>query len=261
MPGFAKLFSTIITSSVWSARDKVRIMWITVLAIADANGYVSASVPGLADIARMSVEDAQAAVDELCAPDPFSRSKEHEGRRLIPCEGGWLIVNYRKYREHRDSGDRRQQNREAQQRWRERQRKAEKPRPDKRKAPAKNGKFDLDSTEFKLAQLLFDLIRERKPDHKPPNLQSWAKDIDLMIRRDHRAPERIRQVMEWAQHDTIPRGNGFCWANNILSASKLREKFDRLELDMGTSVPAESLTHDATDEELERLSAQMRPRP
>lgn len=44
-----------------------------------------------------------------------------------------------------------------------------------------------------------------------------------MIRLDKRSPERIAQLICWAQHDEF-------WMLNILSMDKLREKFDALEL-------------------------------
>jgi len=113
-----------------------------------------------------------------------------------------------------------------------------------------------DSVEFGLAKLLFDLIRERKPDFKEPDLQTWAKDIDLMARLDGRSPEHIEAVIRWSQADPF-------WQNNVLSAGKLREKFDQLELKKKASghVPAESMTHDSTPEEADRLLKLVRPRP
>jgi len=33
------------------------------------------------------------------APDPSSRSRTHEGRKLVPVEGGWHVINYRQIRE------------------------------------------------------------------------------------------------------------------------------------------------------------------
>jgi len=119
--GFTKLFNNIITSSIWSEDDKTRIMWITFLASTDADGYVTGSIPGMAAIARMSLKDAQESIDALCAPDPHSRSKEYDGRRLIETDGGWLIVNYAKYRQKRDPEKRREQNRKAQERFRSKQ--------------------------------------------------------------------------------------------------------------------------------------------
>ena len=42
--GFTKLFNTIVTSTIWQEDDKTRIVWITMLAIADASGIVGASI-------------------------------------------------------------------------------------------------------------------------------------------------------------------------------------------------------------------------
>jgi hypothetical protein len=81
------------------------------------------------------------------------------------------------------------------------------------------------SNPLRLATLLLKEIQKNKPDFKQPNLQSWAKNIDLMIRRDGRKPERIQQVIEWCQGDSF-------WKGNILSTSKLRKQFDTLEIQM-----------------------------
>jgi len=81
------------------------------------------------------------------------------------------------------------------------------------------------STELRLASFLLEEIQKNKPDFKQPNLQAWAKDIDLMIRRDGRVTDRIREVIVWAQGDSF-------WRKNILSTGSLRDKFDRLELAM-----------------------------
>ncbi|HLB73126.1 MAG TPA: helix-turn-helix domain-containing protein [Sedimentisphaerales bacterium] len=87
------------------------------------------------------------------------------------------------------------------------------------------------SDSVRLAEFLLSEIRRRKPDFRKPDLEAWSKHIDRMLRIDKRTPERIEAVVRWTQQD-IGDGGGFGWANNILSAAKLREKFDRLELDM-----------------------------
>lgn len=78
---------------------------------------------------------------------------------------------------------------------------------------------------FRLAELLLSLILFRKPDFKKPNLQSWARDIDRMLRLDNRTPDRVEAVIRWTQQDPF-------WQVNILSAKTLRDKFDQLELKM-----------------------------
>lgn|GEM_PF-2780654 len=111
---------------------------------------------------------------------------------------------------------------------------------------SKSVKESMSEHASRLSQLLFDLIRQRKPDCKPPNLREWAVVVDCMIRLDSRKPERIEAVIRWCQADTTPRGpNGFCWANNILSTAKLREKFDRLELEMDASAGRSGQTPEA----------------
>ena len=106
MPGFTKLFSEIITSSVWNEEDKTRIVWVTMLASCDAQGVVRASVSGLAHIARVNKESCERALNVLNSPDEDSRSPEWEGRRIEKIAGGWLILNYTKYREARNEDER-----------------------------------------------------------------------------------------------------------------------------------------------------------
>src|SRR5213076_2944716 len=96
--GYTKLFNTIVTSTIWQEDDKTRIVWITMLAIADQYGVVSAAVPGLASVANVEVEAARAAVKKLLLPDPDSRTKDFNGQRIEEVEGGWKILNYEKYR-------------------------------------------------------------------------------------------------------------------------------------------------------------------
>lgn len=83
-----------------------------------------------------------------------------------------------------------------------------------------------DSPEFLIAKELEKILFKSKPDSKQPNLQSWAKDIGLMLRVDKKAPQDIIDLFRWAQGDTF-------WVANIRSARKLREKWDTLELQRG----------------------------
>ena len=69
------------------------------LALADRHGVVEASVPGLADMARVSREECDAALLELSSPDPDSRSRNDQGRRVRQIDGGWQILNHAKYRD------------------------------------------------------------------------------------------------------------------------------------------------------------------
>ena len=85
--------------------------------------------------------------------------------------------------------------------------------------------FVEDSIEFQLSKLLYDKILKNNPNHKKPNLQEWAKHIDLMIRKDNRKPKDIGEIIDWCQSDNF-------WCTNILSANKLRKQFDQLTMKM-----------------------------
>lgn len=108
---YTKLFSSITDSTIWQSPDATRLVWITMLAMADKNGYVGASIPGLANRARVSLDDCLAALDCLLAPDKWSRTEDFEGRRIESTDGGWKLLNYPKYRSIRNEDDRREQSR------------------------------------------------------------------------------------------------------------------------------------------------------
>jgi hypothetical protein len=97
---YNKLFTKILDSSIWLEPSGTRIIWLTMIAAMDENGFVQfASVANLAHRARIELAEAQAAVDCLEGPDANSSDPEHEGRRIERVPGGWMILNAEKYRE------------------------------------------------------------------------------------------------------------------------------------------------------------------
>lgn len=114
--GFVKLYATILTSSIWLESDPTLRVWIAMLSTADAKGYVGASVGGLAHVSRVTRENCLLALQVLMAPDPDSRTKDHDGRRIMEVEGGWFIFNIKKYRDLRTDAQIREADRKA--KWR-----------------------------------------------------------------------------------------------------------------------------------------------
>lgn len=84
-----------------------------------------------------------------------------------------------------------------------------------------------ESVEYKISLYLFGKIQKNNPRCKQPNLESWGKSIDLMIRVDKRTPKGIKEVIDWCQADSF-------WHKQILSTSKLKEKYDQLVVNMGS---------------------------
>lgn len=124
--GYSKLYSSIVNSSLWGEPDHIRLLFITLLAMADREGYVYGSKRGLERAANIEYDpDCQ---DDpwkaLMSPDKESsdlmRNPENDGRRIEEVPGGFRLLNFIYYRSLRNEDDRREQNKEAQRKHRER---------------------------------------------------------------------------------------------------------------------------------------------
>lgn len=105
------------------------------------------------------------------------------------------------------------------------------PKEDNKSRTPKRGSVPSADAEG-LAVTLLSAIKKTKPDAREPNLQSWSKEFDRMLRIDKIPKDRICRVIAW-----LP-SNDF-WRKNILSAEKFREKFDRLEIEISSSKEAD----------------------
>lgn len=87
--------------------------------------------------------------------------------------------------------------------------------------------FEADSDPYLLAKFLEQHIAVNNPKfpQSEQQRQRWAKDIDLMIRRDKIKADDIASVIQWCQKDRF-------WCSNILSGKKLREKYQQLRMRM-----------------------------
>lgn len=124
MAGFVKLDCGILESSLWDDRD-TRDVFITALLMAEPvelaepmpqievdslehtgfvvppgwYGFIRAAGPGI--IRRSLVASNEAgmrALKELGSPDRSSRTPDHDGRRLVRIDGGFVVLNWEKYR-------------------------------------------------------------------------------------------------------------------------------------------------------------------
>lgn len=116
--GYTKLFSSIVASTIWREDVSTKVVWVTMLAMKNERHIVEGSVPGLAHLAGVSMEDCEASLKKLKEPDPYSRNQEHEGRRIEPVDGGWLILNGEYYRKKMSQDERREYQRIKQAQYR-----------------------------------------------------------------------------------------------------------------------------------------------
>lgn len=95
---FVKLHKKILTSSIWEQSPATRLVWVALLVSADPDGLVSVSRDAVWRLANVSREEALSALEVLESPDPYSKTKSDDGRRIEEVEGGFLVLNYVKYR-------------------------------------------------------------------------------------------------------------------------------------------------------------------
>jgi hypothetical protein len=115
---FTKLFNSILDSTIWQEPLETKVVWITMLAMCDRNGEVHASIPGLAKRAGVTIPQCNAALSCLESPDEYSRTKDHDGRRIEEIDGGWALLNHAKYRQLLSAEERREYNRRKQAEYR-----------------------------------------------------------------------------------------------------------------------------------------------
>lgn len=62
-------------------------------------GFVAAAGIGIIRAAMVDTEEGLLALERLASPDPESRTPDFEGRRMVRIPGGYLVLNYDRYRE------------------------------------------------------------------------------------------------------------------------------------------------------------------
>ncbi len=112
---------SILESTIWMETPPIKVVWITMLAMADRDGIVEASIPGLAKRAAVDRTLCEQALAVFLSPDPDSRTQEYEGRRIEVVEGGWRLLNYEVYRQRASAEEAREKAAARKRRQRQRQ--------------------------------------------------------------------------------------------------------------------------------------------
>jgi len=96
---FVKLDCKILDKSIWDESSDTRIVWITMLAMADSDGIVEAAITGIAKKANVPIKETEKAIKKFESPDKYSTNPDHEGRRILRIKEGFKILNHGIYRE------------------------------------------------------------------------------------------------------------------------------------------------------------------
>ena len=122
------MWSGIVDSSIWDEPDNVVKIFLTMLAIKDADHIVRKTAYQIARISRKSEVEVLEALKILCSPDTKRLEKQRfDGRRIQAVDEGWLVLNGEKYRAMVSLEMKRARNRRAQAAMRERE--ANRPKP------------------------------------------------------------------------------------------------------------------------------------
>jgi hypothetical protein len=196
--GYTPLFAEIVTSSIWNEDNAVRIVWITLMAIADKDGCVQASIAGLAPVARVTIPECEKAISILSSPDKYSRSQELEGRRIMAIPGGFKLINHRKYRQKAKSRA------EYFRKWREEKKKLHQK---EKKTLNTNTNSNSDTGRNKAQHVaLFDIFWEKYPKKVG---KGYAKKCFLKLKpTKKRLDEIIKAIDEQKASDQWKKDNG-----------------------------------------------------
>jgi len=126
MAGFAKVSTGILDSSLWLGSEELRLVLLTSLLMAQPveftepvreiafdslemtgyevppgwYGWVDAAAPAIVARANVNHERGTEALRQLTLPESASRSAEFDGRRMVRVNGGFLILNFMRFRDH-----------------------------------------------------------------------------------------------------------------------------------------------------------------
>lgn len=121
---YAKVFTQIFDSSI--AEDyEVRHVFEDLLKLADKDGNVDMTAEAIARRTNVPLDIVKRGLDALSSPDPESRTRDFEGRRIVLIDPnrswGWFIVNYQHYRDIQDEEMRKEAFRKAKQKQRDKE--------------------------------------------------------------------------------------------------------------------------------------------
>jgi hypothetical protein len=98
----------ILTSSVWSqgTPEQLKVWFYLLLSANPRTGVVEDADPGIALRCGLPLDVTRAALEWLAGPDPNSRTKANEGRRIKRLDAGIQVLNYQRYQDKDHSSHR-----------------------------------------------------------------------------------------------------------------------------------------------------------
>jgi hypothetical protein len=108
MAGYTPVFDTVFDGTL-CGKWPVLPVWLSLLPLADWRGHIDLTPEAIAARTGWPMDLLLQGIEALCAPDPRSRSKGEDGRRLVLIDDqrdwGWRVVNIQVYRDKASGQD------------------------------------------------------------------------------------------------------------------------------------------------------------
>jgi hypothetical protein len=102
MAGYTPVFDSVFQGTLCGRWPDTGV-WLCLLALADREGRIDSTIPYIAAVTGIPEETLTECIQRFMSPDPASRTKTDDGRRLAFIDPdrswGWRVINHAKYRE------------------------------------------------------------------------------------------------------------------------------------------------------------------
>jgi hypothetical protein len=199
---YNKLFVKILDSSIWLEDMPTRLVWLTLLAAMDRDGFCRfAAVENLAHRARVPIDDTKRAVTVLEAPDTNSSNPANDGRRIERVQGGWIVLNADDHRRLATAELQREQTKERVQRFRERRRNAPVTHHNENATPSEA--YAEADTEAELLSVSSSPIVEDQKHSAPPRIHTNRAEVTHLTENPGALHLIARQVVTNTPSETL----------------------------------------------------------
>jgi len=191
---YCKLFASLYQGTLRGRSHEI-LVFTNLLANADAAGFVDKHFRAIAEEVGLSQDEVKAAIQVLESPDLESRSPEASGARLVKMDShrawGWRIVNYIKYRQIRSEEDRREQNRAAQERFRNKSNNSKPPSAEVSRGKPESAQAEAEAEEKKMPtaldfpdfiQVWQNWLAYKKQSRKKLTPMTETKQLELCVK-------------------------------------------------------------------------------
>lgn len=193
---FVKLHSQLLDSSLWCEPPDVTKLWICLMLMADPDGQVNASAPGIASRANLPLPRVKVLLEKFAKPDPDSRNPQHQGRRIERIDGGYKILNFVYFRYLGSKEWQREQTRLRVEKWRS-QRNASVTQRNATKNEERRTKNEEEEEDLCSLDNVNDKIDKSKRIRETNVLISASNSFDLpIVSKRSKEPTRIGEVLE-----------------------------------------------------------------